>query len=124
MQRGAVRYRSCHIFWFTVLLVAMGLWMIRCGESAGQGVYRSGGCPSCHGRQLEGSNLAPSLKGLAGPWTRDELRGFLKNPSSYVKEDPRMREMAKRYLAPMPAVTMSDDQMDLLLDYLMGASTD
>jgi cytochrome c2 len=41
------------------------------------------GCKSCHGEDLNGTNMAPSLYQVKNYWTRDKLINYLRNPSSY-----------------------------------------
>ena len=105
------------------LIAAVGLTMIlACGGTTGQRLYRHGGCARCHGAHLAGSHLAPSLKGLEDRWTREELDRFLQDPLGYKEADPRLKELAKRYPAPMPPFVMRDVERRQLIEYLMEAS--
>ena len=49
----------------------------------GLALIRRTGCVSCHGSNLEGSNVGPSLQNIAQYWSRDGLINYLRNPSSY-----------------------------------------
>lgn len=46
-------------------------------------LIRKTGCVSCHGNNLEGSKVGPSLQNVAQYWSRDGLLNYLRNPSSY-----------------------------------------
>jgi mono/diheme cytochrome c family protein len=93
-----------------------------CGGTTGQRLYRHGGCARCHGARLTGSHLAPSLKDLDQRWTREDLDRFLRDPLGYKETDPRLKELARRYPAPMPPFVMRDADRRLLIDYLMETS--
>ena len=54
------------------------------------------GCKNCHGSELAGSNVAPSLQSLTQYWSKDKLINYLRNPSSYMSSD-RFKEYEKKY---------------------------
>ena len=57
-------------------------------ELTGDKLIQSFGCINCHGADLAGSNLAPSLKGLKQYWSsRDALINYLRNPNSFMDSD-------------------------------------
>jgi len=54
------------------------------------------GCKNCHGSELAGTNVAPSLQGVKQYWSKDQLINYLRNPSSYMSSD-RFKEYEKKY---------------------------
>lgn len=85
-------------------------------------LIRNNGCVSCHGSDLRGSNLGPSLMEVKRYWTnREELISYLRNPSSFMDKD-RFRAYKEKY----PSVVMPPfnylDIKDLgkIADYLRG----
>jgi len=54
------------------------------------------GCKNCHGSELAGTNMAPSLQGVKQYWSKDQLINYLRNPSSYMSSD-RFKEYEKKY---------------------------
>ncbi len=54
------------------------------------------GCKNCHGAELAGTNMAPSLQGIKQYWSKDQLINYLRNPSSYMSGD-RFKEYEKKY---------------------------
>jgi mono/diheme cytochrome c family protein len=84
------------------------------GPSVAQGrsLFSANGCSSCHGDKGTGTRLAPALVGVTGKYPHDQLLGLLRNPN------PAMRAGG------MPAVSLSADDTNALLDYLatLGSS--
>ena len=85
-------------------------------------LIRNNGCVSCHGSDLRGSNLGPSLMNVKQYWgNREELISYLRNPSSFMDKD-RFRAYKEKY----PSVVMPPfnylDIKDLgkIADYLRG----
>ena len=56
------------------------------GEVDGLTIIKQIGCVSCHGEDLNGSQLAPALANLKQFWTRDALINYLRNPQSYSRD--------------------------------------
>jgi cytochrome c553 len=56
-------------------------------ELTGDKLYLSFGCVKCHGTDMTGTNMAPSLKGMKEFWTRDNLINYLRNPNSFMDSD-------------------------------------
>lgn len=59
-------------------------------------LIKQNGCVTCHGQNLEGTNMAPALISLNEFWTRDKLINYLRNPSSY-SGDKRFQEYKLKY---------------------------
>lgn len=79
------------------------------------------GCISCHGENLEGTQLAPSLALVKSHWTRDNLINYLRNPSSY-KSDKRFEEYRTKYPnVIMPSFNNIDvKELGKIADYLLS----
>jgi len=54
------------------------------------------GCVNCHGSDLNGTKMAPSLHNVKDNWSRDKLINYLRNPSSYMSAD-RFKEYQQQY---------------------------
>jgi cytochrome c2 len=54
------------------------------------------GCVNCHGQDLTGTKMGPSLKNISQYWSRDKLINYLRNPSSFMSSD-RFREYQKEF---------------------------
>ncbi len=54
------------------------------------------GCKNCHGPNLEGTKMAPSLQNIKQYWSKDQLTNYLRNPSSYMGAD-RFKEYQEQY---------------------------
>jgi cytochrome c553 len=88
-----------------------------------EGLVASLGCTGCHGDNLDGTNMAPTLHNLKKYWTRDQLINYLRNPDSYMSS-----ERFKNYKAKYPEVMMpSFSNIDVkklgeIADYLLKNS--
>lgn len=77
------------------------------------------GCTSCHGGDLKGTAMAPSLFEAKNYWTRDKLINYLRNPSSY-SGDARFDAYRQKYRALMPSYNNIDvKQLGVIADYLL-----
>ena len=65
-------------------------------QKGGFELIRDNGCTSCHGAQLEGTNMAPALKNLAQYWKRDNLINYLRNPNDYSGGE-RLSKIKQQY---------------------------
>jgi cytochrome c553 len=54
------------------------------------------GCRNCHGQDLAGTKMAPSLLGLQAYWSKDQLINYLRNPSSFM-DSKRFQEYQQQY---------------------------
>ncbi|MFH1195209.1 MAG: cytochrome c [bacterium] len=89
-------------------------------EMDGMAVMRSIGCTSCHGSDLAGTKMAPSLKEISDHWNRNTLINYLRNPNSY-NSDPRFENYKLMYPnIVMPAYGNVDvKQLGKMADYLL-----
>ncbi|HPN36788.1 MAG TPA: cytochrome c [Melioribacteraceae bacterium] len=77
------------------------------------------GCANCHGSDLKGSGLAPSLVEVKKYWNRDELINYLRNPSSFGNNE-RITEYKEKYRSVMPAYNNIDvKELGKIADYII-----
>ncbi len=78
------------------------------------------GCISCHGNDLQGTRMGPSLQNVAEYWSRDKLINYLRNPTSFSDT-----ERFQKYVDQFPGMIMPSfnniDIKDLgkIADYLL-----
>ena len=91
----------------------------------GSQLIKNFGCLSCHGQDMNGTNLAPALVGLSDYWSRDGLINYLRNPSSYSGDD-RFEEYKKTFKGiVMPSYSNKDvKELGKIADYLMSLDKD
>ncbi len=79
------------------------------------------GCTGCHGGDLTGTGMAPSLHGIQSNWSRDRLINFLRNPQSYMSSK-RFEELRAQYPnAMMPSFSNIDVKvLGKIADYLLS----
>ncbi len=90
------------------------------GVLAAAKLYRSKNCISCHGLDLGGTMLAPSLRGLGAHWKPDDLAAFLKEPKAWLAKDARLAETARTYRSPMPPTFGTDAERLALAQWLLS----
>jgi len=78
------------------------------------------GCITCHGNDLQGTRMGPSLHKVAEYWSRDKLINYLRNPTSFSDT-----ERFQKYVEQFPGMIMPPfgniDVKDLgkIADYLL-----
>jgi len=65
-------------------------------ELAAEQLIKNFGCVNCHGADLSGTNMGPSLKNLSDHWGKESLITYLRNPSAFMDEE-RFKEYRKKY---------------------------
>jgi cytochrome c553 len=90
-------------------------------EMTGETLVMSFGCVNCHGGNLAGSNMAPSLKGLKQYWSsRDDLINYLRNPNSFMDSDRFKKYRAEYPNGIMPSYGNKDvKDLGKIADYLL-----
>lgn len=77
-------------------------------------------CVSCHGVDLKGTNLGPSLYSAKEYWSRDNLINYLRNPASYSGDD-RFETYKAQYNSIMPSYSNYDvKDLGVVADYLLN----
>lgn len=78
------------------------------------------GCANCHGAELKGSGMAPSLVSVKEYWKRDDLINYLRNPSSYGNNE-RIAEYKEKFKSVMPAYDNIDvKELGKIADYILN----
>jgi mono/diheme cytochrome c family protein len=76
-------------------------------------------CYVCHGRDLAGSGMGPSLAEVGKNWEKEGLANYLKNPNVFVS-NARLEALKDKYNREMPALeSLSQAELNALADYLM-----
>lgn len=90
-------------------------------ELTGDKLVQTFGCVNCHGADLAGTNMAPSLKGLKELWSsRDNLINYLRNPNSFMDSDRFKAYRAKYPNGIMPSYGNKDvKDLGKIADYLL-----
>jgi hypothetical protein len=90
-------------------------------SSDGLSLIKQSGCITCHGSELQGTNMAPALTALREFWNRDKLINYLRNPSSYGT-DPRFVVYKEKFKNVMMPSYGNIDVKDLgkIADYLIN----
>ena len=90
-------------------------------SSTGAQLFEAQGCARCHGDHGEGSSLAPVIVGAKTNWSPEALIEYLADPHAYAAKTPRLSEIGKRYMLPMPAYAMlSPAERGKLADFVLG----
>ena len=89
-------------------------------ELDGLSLMNNIGCVSCHGADLKGTGLAPGLYTVKSHFSRQQLTGYLRNPSSY-DGDERFEAYKAKYKTLMPSYNNIDvDKLGTIADYLLS----
>ena len=78
------------------------------------------GCVSCHGNDLQGTKMGPSLHNISEYWSRDKLINYLRSPSSFSDTD-RLKKLMEQYPGMIMPPFNNIDVKDLgkVADYLL-----
>jgi hypothetical protein len=90
-------------------------------ESSAFALINKTNCTSCHGTDLRGASLGPTLYNLSEYWDRDGLINYLRNPSSY-SGDARFEEYNEKYSDIIMPAYGNIDVKDLgrMADYILS----
>lgn len=111
----------------TTILVSGSLVFAVCAFAAGKGnektlakkgedVFATKGCTACH-TIGKGKLVGPDLKGVAKTMGPDWIRHWLKNTTGMLKTDKHALELEKQYGIPMPQQSLTDEEINSLIDY-------
>ncbi len=107
---------------FAILLV-----MISCNNSNSQpekkinpnidaGALFMANCASCH--KCDVDFTGPALKGSASRWKdRELLYEFMRNPMGVIAKDAYAAQLMKKYNAVMTPSTLTNEEIDAVLNY-------
>ena len=77
-------------------------------------------CYTCHGNNLNGTGMGPSLANVNANWKKEDLVNYFKNPSAFMNI-PRMAKLKENYNSVMPAQPgLSQEELEALADYLLS----
>ncbi len=65
-------------------------------ELTAEQLIKNFGCINCHGTDLAGTAMGPSLKNLSEFWSKESLITYLRNPMTYMDKE-RFKEYRKKY---------------------------
>ncbi len=89
------------------------------GQDQGLALINRAGCINCHGADLRGTQMAPSLVNVKEYWKRGDLINYLRNPSSYSSEK-RIVEYKNTYNSIMPPYQNIDvKDLGKMADYIL-----
>jgi mono/diheme cytochrome c family protein len=78
------------------------------------------GCVSCHGADLKGTSLGPTLYDAKDHFSRKQLIGYLRNPASY-SGDERFEAYKEKYKSLMPSYNNIEvEKLGIIADYLLN----
>ena len=79
------------------------------------------GCITCHGNEMQGTKMGPSLHNVAEYWSRDKLINYLRNPTSFADTE-RFQKFEELYPGMiMPAFSNIEvKELGKIADYLLG----
>ena len=82
----------------------------------GQAIFKEKGCVACHSIG-KGKITGPDLLGVTQRREEEWLRKWLKSPDTMIYTDPIAKEMLKEFLVPMPNQGLSDEEIEILIEY-------
>ncbi len=76
-------------------------------------------CFTCHGNDLNGTGMGPSLANVSDNWKKVNLISYFQNPKAFLS-NPRMAILKEKYNRDMPAQErMTQEELEALADYLL-----
>lgn len=77
-------------------------------------------CYVCHGNDLNGSGMGPSLANVNANWKATNLVSYLENPKAFLS-NPRMAALKDKYNREMPAVDhLTQEELNAIAEYLLA----
>ena len=110
-------------------LALLGLLCAGCGAAPpqrslapgrGEALYAAWNCGACHGEAGQGTEFGPPLRDLARVWDLPTLTAHLADPERARVADPRVRALATRFPAPMPAYPEKEGDRRELAAWLLA----
>lgn len=85
-----------------------------------QSLLANNRCLVCHGRDLSGSGMGPSLANVNANWNATNLASYLENPKAFL-DSPRMAVLEDKYSSVMPAVkNLTQEEINAIVEYLLA----
>ncbi|NIP37609.1 MAG: cytochrome c [Candidatus Dadabacteria bacterium] len=115
-----MRIQITAVLLFTFIFAALSVVFVTgqtTAEQTGESLFTDKGCAACH-TIGKGKLAGPDLLGVTERREIEWLKKWLKNPDTMVMTDPIAKEMLKEYFVPMPNQGLSDDEIEILINYL------
>lgn len=91
----------------------------------GAAIYAGSNCSLCHGSDLAGNSLGPSLADVDEHWTVEKLAAYFEDPALTIERDPRLQMLADEYSAEMPAYDhLFDHHRTVLAEWVIEKAKD
>lgn len=91
------------------------------GAAEGKQLFQQN-CQTCH--SLDKKLTGPPLRGFTarGPWgDKENIYAWIKNPSAFMAKDQYTQSLINEYGSVMPAVQLSNEQIDAIVEYISTA---
>jgi mono/diheme cytochrome c family protein len=76
-------------------------------------------CFTCHGNDLNGTGMGPSLANVGDNWNKADLVSYFKNPKAFFN-NPRMAKLKGNFKTDMPAQEkMTQEELEALAEHLL-----
>ena len=99
-----------------ISLVIFSILISYAFANTGEEIFQSKGCVACH-TIGKGKLAGPDLLGVTDRREEEWLRNWLKSPETMLLSDPIAQEMLKEYFVPMPNQGLSDEEIEILIEY-------
>ncbi len=77
-------------------------------------------CYTCHGKDLNGTGMGPSLANIGNNWNKINLVSYFQNPKAFLSNS-RMAVLAEKYKNEMPAQKkMTLEELELVAEFLIN----
>jgi len=77
-------------------------------------------CYTCHGKDLNGTGMGPSLAKVSENWKTPSLVSYFQNPKAFLN-NPRMAVLKEKYNREMPAQEkMTMEELEAVAEYLLN----
>ena len=77
-------------------------------------------CFTCHGSDLNGTGMGPSLANVAENWKKQSLVSYFQNPKAFLS-NARMAVLKEQYNRDMPAQErMTIEELEAVAEYLLN----
>lgn len=76
-------------------------------------------CYTCHGNDLNGTGMGPSLTNVSDNWNKADLVSYFQNPKEFLNI-PRMANLKEKFNKEMPAIEgMTQEEFEALAEHLL-----
>ena len=77
-------------------------------------------CYTCHGNNLNGTGMGPSLANVSDNWNKADLVSYFQNPKAFFN-NPRMAKLKSNFKNDMPAQEkMTQEELEALAEHLLN----